>query len=150
MNSLVDKKIVRKLYKASIAGVKITLIVRGICVLKSGEPIISENINAFSIVDKYLEHSRVYVFGNDGNPEYYISSADWMQRNFDHRVEVLCPIRDKAIQKELWDMLEIQMKDNVKARHLNLNDLSTYKKTNEAVKSRSQFEIYEYFKQKVN
>lgn len=150
MNSLVDKKIVRKLYKASIAGVKITLIVRGICVLKSGEPIISENINAFSIVDKYLEHSRVYVFGNDGNPEYYISSADWMQRNFDHRVEVLCPIRDKAIQKELWDMLEIQMKDNVKARHLNLNDLNTYKKTNEAVKSRSQFEIYEYFKQKVN
>ncbi len=150
MNSLVDKKIVRKLYKASIAGVKITLIVRGICELKSGEPIISENINAFSIVDKYLEHSRVYVFGNDGNPEYYISSADWMQRNFDHRVEVLCPIRDKAIQKELWDMLEIQMKDNVKARHLNLNDLSTYKKTNEAVKSRSQFEIYEYFKQKVN
>ena len=73
-----------------------------------------------------------------------------MQRNFDHRVEVLCPIWDKAIQKELWDMLKIQLKDNVKARHLNLNDLNTYKKTNEAINSRSQFEIYEYFKQKVN
>lgn len=148
MNSLVDKKIIRKLYRASIAGVKIMLIVRGICVLKPGELIISENIEAFSVVDKYLEHSRVYIFANDKNPLYYISSADWMQRNFDHRVEVLCPIRDKGIQKELWDMIQIQLKDNVKSRHLSLSTLNEYRK-NGSKDCRSQFEIYEYLKKKL-
>lgn len=148
MNSLVDKKIIRKLYRASIAGVKITLIVRGICVLKPGEKVISENIEAFSIVDKYLEHSRIYIFGNDNDPLYYLSSADWMQRNFDHRVEVLCPIRDEAIQKELWDMIQIQLKDNVKSRHLSLSALNEYRK-NGNKDCRSQFEIYEYFKKKL-
>lgn len=148
MNSLVDKKIIRKLYKASIAGVKITLIVRGICVLKSGEKEISENIDAFSIVDKYLEHSRVYIFANDGEPSYYISSADWMQRNFDHRVEVLCPIRDQKIQKELWDMIQIQLKDNVKARYLQSDSLNQYRITN-TKECRSQFEIYDYYKRKL-
>ena len=148
MNSLVDKKIVRKLYRASMAGVKITLIARGICVLKPGETEISENIDAFSIVDKYLEHSRVYIFGNDGDPLYYTSSADWMQRNFDHRVEVLCPIWDKGIQLELWDMIQIQLKDNVKSRYLSLSALNEYRK-NGSKDCRSQFEIYEYFKKKL-
>ncbi len=96
MNSLVDKKISRKLYEASQAGVKIQLIVRGICVIYPGIPEISENIEAISIVDKFLEHSRVYIFCNGGEPDYYIASADWMTRNFDHRVEVVCPVLDKT------------------------------------------------------
>jgi len=150
MNSLVDKKVSRKLYEASQAGVRIDLIVRGICVIKPGVKGMSENIHAFSIVDKYLEHSRVYVFASGGNPEYYISSADWMQRNFDHRIEVVCPIFDPDIKKELWDMLQIQLRDNTKARLLGPDNLNTYKKAGpDEKKHRAQFEIYDYFRKKV-
>lgn len=146
MNSLVDKKITRKLYKASDAGVKIKLIVRGICIIIPGEPGLSENIEAISIVDKFLEHSRVYVFNNDGDNKYYISSADWMPRNFDHRVEVACPVFDKEIQKELMDMLQIQLRDNCQARLLGKENLNEYRKTADKEMHRSQFEIYDYFK----
>jgi polyphosphate kinase len=149
MNSLVDKKLAHKIYEASQAGVKVKLIVRGICVIIPGMPGISENIEAISIVDKFLEHSRVYVFCNGGDPSYFISSADWMQRNFDHRVETLCPIFDKEIQQELMDMLEIQMKDNCKARLLGEHDLNQYRKTSARKIHRSQFETYEYFKNKL-
>lgn len=146
MNSLVDKKIARILYKASQAGVKIQLIVRGICIIFPGVPGLSENIEAISIVDKFLEHSRVYIFGNDGDTEYYIASADWMSRNFDHRVEIVCPVIEKNIQKELWDMLQIQLRDNTKARYLGPDNLNQYRKTDSLVKHRAQFQIYEYFK----
>jgi polyphosphate kinase len=150
LNSLVDKKIIKKLYEASQAGVKIKLIVRGICVLKSGIEGLSENIEAISIVDKYLEHSRVYVFNHGGEVKYYISSADWMQRNFDHRVEVACPIYDDEIKQELWNMLQIQLNDNSKARLLELDHLNDYRKTEDINLNRSQFQTYDYFKKKLN
>ena len=122
---------------------------RGICVIIPGVPGTSDNIEAISIVDKFLEHSRVYVFGNEGNPEYYISSADWMQRNFDHRVETLCPVLDKEIQQELMDMLQIQLRDNCKSRFLGENNLNQYRKTDEKTDHRSQFETYDYFIEKL-
>lgn len=149
MNSLVDRRLANKIYEASQAGVKIQLIVRGICVIIPQMPGISDNVETISIVDQFLEHSRVYVFGNGGNPLYYISSADWMQRNFDHRVETLCPILDKEIQKELMDMLQIQLRDNCKARLLGEHDLNQYRKTDSDTTHRAQFETYEYFKKKL-
>jgi len=149
LNSIVDRQIAKKLYDASKAGVRIDLINRGICVIQPGIPGISENIHALSIVDKYLEHSRVYVFCNRGNPLYYISSADWMPRNFDHRIEVVCPIFDKEIQQELWDVLHIQMRDNVKSRYLGPDHLNQYRKTQDNGAHRAQFEIYDYYKERV-
>ncbi len=149
MNSLVDKKIARKLYRASQAGVKIKLIVRGICVIFPEVPGLSENIEAISILDKFLEHSRVYIFNNQGDNLYYISSADWMPRNFDHRVEIACPVLDKNIQKELMDMMQIQLRDNCKARLLGPDNLNQYRKTKSKEKHRSQFEIYDYFRNKL-
>lgn len=146
LNSLVDKKIVRKLYDASQAGVKITVIARGICTLMPGIPGVSENIEAFSIVDKFLEHSRVYVFCNAGKKEFYTGSADWMQRNFDHRIEVSVPIYDEEIREELWSMLQIQIRDNCKTRLLGRENVNDYRKNGEAEKIRSQFRTYEYYK----
>lgn len=149
MNSLSDSKITRKLYEASQAGVRIQMIVRGICILIPGIPGLSDNIEAISIVDKFLEHSRVYVFCNNGDNRYYISSADWMPRNFDHRVEIACPVHDEAIRKELMDMLQIQLNDNMKARYLGNSNLNQYRKTGDPTPHRSQFEIYDYFKAKL-
>jgi polyphosphate kinase len=148
LNSIVDRQIASKLYDASKAGVRIDLINRGICVIQPGIPGISQNIHGLSIVDKFLEHARVYVYCNGGNPLYYISSADWMPRNFDHRIEVICPIFDKEIQQELWDVLHIQMRDNVKSRYLGPDNLNQYRKTQDAAEHRAQFEIYDYYKEK--
>jgi polyphosphate kinase len=149
MNSLVDKKAARKLYEVTEAGVKVDLIARGMCVIKPGVEGLSSNINAFSIVDKFLEHSRVYVFCNGGDNLYFIGSADWMQRNFDHRIEVITPVFDKDIQKELMDMLQIQLKDNTKARYLGPDNMNEYKSNGTRGEHRAQFEIYEYFKAKL-
>ncbi len=149
LNSLSDEKIVRKLYKASQAGVKIRLIIRGICVLVPGVPGMSENIEAISIVDKYLEHSRVFVFCNGGDEQYYISSADWMMRNFDNRIEVACPVYEPELRKELRDMLEIQWRDNQKARLVNTEPVNHYRKSVSAEKVRAQVEIYRYFNEKL-
>jgi polyphosphate kinase len=149
LNSIVDRKVAEKMYEASQAGVRIDLINRGICVLKPGIAGVSENIHAFSIVDKYLEHSRVYVFANGGNPQYYTASADWMPRNFDHRIEVICPILDPDIQRELWDFLQIQIRDNVKSRYLSPDLLNQYRTTEESEPHRAQFEIYDYYKGKI-
>jgi polyphosphate kinase len=149
VNSMVDRKVAMKLYEASQAGVKIDLINRGICVIKPGIPGVSDNINGFSIVDKFLEHSRVYVFCNSGDPLYFISSADWMPRNFDHRIEVVCPIFDKDIQKVLWDVLHIQMRDNIKSRYLGPDNLNQYRVTEEPEIHRAQFEIYDYYRNKL-
>ncbi|MDR3597780.1 RNA degradosome polyphosphate kinase [Clostridium sp.] len=118
MNSLVDKKLMIALYKASQAGVKVQLIVRGICCLKPGIKGLSENITVISLVGRYLEHSRIYYFHNEGKEDIYISSADWMYRNLDKRVETMTVIEDSMIKRELKDMLELYLKDNVKSRIL--------------------------------
>ena len=148
-NSLSDYPMIDKLYEASIAGVKIDLIVRGICCLIPGIKGMSENITAISIVDKFLEHPRLYIFGNDGNPLVYISSADLMTRNLDRRVEVSCPILDKSIKTELIETFDICWNDNVKARILNENQDNSYV-SNNLERNRSQITLYEYYKNKVN
>jgi polyphosphate kinase len=146
INNMVDMDTARKLYRASQAGVKIKLIARGTCIIKAGIPGLSENIEAVSIVDRFLEHSRIFAFCNDGDEKYYISSADWMKRNFDYRVEVACPINDKKLQKELKTILNLQLKDNTKARLLNYNRYNHYKTAPGKTKIRSQEEIYNYLK----
>ncbi len=147
LNNLVDEKVVKKLYKASQAGVKINILCRGICVLIPGIKGVSENITVTGIVDRFLEHSRVFVFANDGNPKYYLSSADWMIRNFDHRFEVACPVYDKDLQNELMEMLQIQMKDNVKSRYINGPVNNEYKKLETGEPEiRAQFVLYQYYK----
>jgi polyphosphate kinase len=145
MNNLVDETIIQKLYSASKAGVRIKLIIRGICVLVPGIPGISENIEAFSIVDRYLEHSRVLVFCHGGDTRYFITSADWMIRNFDNRIEVACPIFDKSIQDELMKMLQIQLTDNMKARIIGSGQTNMHRKT-DGRPVRSQHVIYDWLK----
>ena len=115
MNALCDKDIIEALYAASAAGVKVDLIIRGICCLKVGIPGVSENITVRSIVGNYLEHARIFYFENDGKPEYYCSSADWMPRNLDRRVEILFPVEKPQLQEKLRDILDCQMRDTVKA-----------------------------------
>ncbi len=146
MNSLVDEEMIETLYKASKAGVKIRIIVRGICAIVAGVEGLSENIEVISIIDKYLEHSRIFIFENEGEPLYYFSSADWMTRNLDSRIEVSCPVYDKKIQKEIRDIMEIQWKDNVKARVIDplLKNEHRVSLTKRAV--RSQEAIYNYLK----
>ena len=149
INNLVDKEIIYKLYRANQVGVKIKLIVRGICSLIPGVPGLSENIEAISIVDKYLEHSRVVIFCNDGDELYYISSADWMNRNLDRRIEVSCPIYNKDVQKEIRDLIEIQLRDNTKARIINPVQDNSYVRSGESKKIRAQVELYKYYKGKL-
>lgn len=150
MNSLSDFDMVDKLYEASRAGVKIKLQVRGICSLIPGVPGMSDNIEAISIVDNYLEHTRVYIFGNNGDPEVFISSADFMTRNLDTRVEVACPIYDPAIKQELIDVFDMGWKGNVKARfHSQLLD-NKYRQKGDNPVFRAQLETYNYYKQKAD
>ncbi|MBA7523950.1 Polyphosphate kinase [subsurface metagenome] len=149
INNLVDKEIIYKLYQANNAGVEIVLIIRGICSLIPGIPGMSENIKAISIVDKFLEHSRIIIFHNNGNDLYFISSADWMGRNLDRRIEVACPVYDKTIQQEIKDLIEIQMKDNVKARIINEEQDNNYIVTKNSEEVRSQFVLHDYYKSKL-
>ena len=131
MNSLVDPKLIRSLYKASRAGVKVELLVRGICCLRPGLPGISENIEVISIVGRFLEHSRIYYFRNGGEEQVYIGSADLMPRNIDHRVEVLVPVRDPGMIRRLRDqVLAAYLRDNVKARHMNASGAYTRRRPN--------------------
>lgn len=146
VNSIVDEPVAEAIYDAARAGVKIYLSVRGICVLKPGIPGISDNIEALSIVDRFLEHSRVFIFCNGGVNRYFIGSADIMPRNLDHRIEVVCPIYDPDIQKELRTMLDIEFRANVKARSLHDGMINTYRRTASEVPVRSQYEKYYYFK----
>lgn len=118
MNSLCDKEIIANLYEASCAGVKVELIIRGICCLKAGVPDLSENITVRSIVGNFLEHSRIFVFENGGDQEIYMGSADWMPRNLDRRVEILFPIEDERLKERVNHILELQLEDNVKAQFL--------------------------------
>lgn len=126
MNSLCDKDIISALYEASCSGVKIQLIVRGVCSLKAGVPELSENISVHSIVGNFLEHARIFYFENDGSTELYLGSADWMPRNLDKRVEVMFPVEDEDLKERICDVLKVQLEDNVKA-HILLPD-GTYEK----------------------
>lgn len=149
MNSLSDYKMIDKLYDASLAGVKIKLIIRGICCLIPGVKKLSENIEAISIVDNYLEHSRVFIFGNNNDPEVYISSADFMTRNIDARVEVTCPIYDKDIKQDLIDTFEIGWKANVKARLHSDKFENQYRKRGDEKPFRAQQEMYKHYQNKL-
>lgn len=149
MNSLSDFALIDKLYDASRAGVKIRLQVRGICSLVPGIKGMSDNIEAISIVDNYLEHSRVYIFGNNEDPEVYISSADFMTRNLDGRVEVTCPIYDPNVKKELIDTFDIGWKGNVKARYHSEKLDNKYRVRGQNPVFRAQLETYNYYRDRM-
>ncbi len=147
VNSLSDKELIEKLYDAARAGVEVRLIIRGICCMITENKHFKEPVHAISIIDEYLEHARVMIFENNGHPRVFISSADWMLRNIDHRIEVACPILDKDLKKELIDIINIQLHDNIKARILD-NDLSNqYVNPRNMKKVRSQIEIFNYLSQ---
>jgi polyphosphate kinase len=148
MNSLADEQMIFKLYQASNAGVKIRLIVRGMCCLIPGMKGYSENIDVISIVDKYLEHSRVHIYCNDENELIFLTSADFMTRNIDNRVEVGFPVYDEALKKEIKDIINIQLSDNTKAREINSHNTNKYHKTNTELPCRAQIDIYNYLKNK--
>jgi len=150
LNSLVDKDFIEKLYEAANAGVKVNLIVRGICCAVTRQKTFKQPIKAISIIDEYLEHARVFVFHNNGDPKVFISSADWMIRNLDHRIEAACPIFDKEIAQELIDILNIQLSENVKGRILDNLQRNQYIEPLDGEKEhRSQEEIYEYLSVKL-
>lgn len=144
LNNLVDEDIVDHLYRASQSGVTIRMIVRGMCSLRPGIKGLSENIRVTSIVDRFLEHTRLFIFNNGGEPDVFISSADWMVRNLDHRVEVTCPIRDPALKRTLLDIMDIQLADNQKARIIDADQTNSYLPRGNKRKVRSQEAIYHY------
>lgn len=146
INSLQDQKMMEKLYEASNAGVKIRIIVRGICCLIPGVKGLSENIEIISIVDRFLEHTRVFIFHNNGDEKYYVASADWMKRNLSRRIEVGFPIYDSAIKKQLRGIIDIQLKDNMKARIIDKNHKNKYRKSDDDAFIQSQLEIHEFLK----
>lgn len=145
VNNLVDQQIVDMLYRASQAGVKIRIIVRGMCSLMPGIAGKSQNIKIISVLDRFLEHARVYVFHNGGETDVYLSSADWMTRNIDQRVEVGVPIYDIRLKQQILDTLDIQWRDNVKARIIDARQSNAYVKRGNKRSIRSQQQIYEYF-----
>lgn len=142
MNSLVDTRMIEKLYEAGEEGVKVRLIVRGMCSLIPGEKGLSENISVTSIVDRFLEHARIFVFHNEGDPRYFLSSADIMTRNLDRRIEVVCPVYDPAIQAELRSILDIQFADNARARIINRAQDNRYKRASGGKPVHAQYETY--------
>lgn len=148
VNNLTDEGMIAKLYEASNAGVSIELIVRGMCCLVPGQPGFSERITVRSIVDRYLEHARVWIFGNDGDELIYLSSADLMTRNIDHRVEVAFPVLDARIRKEIRDIIDMQLRDNTKARLIDEANSNRYIGAREKVRHQAQEDIYHYLKYK--
>ncbi|MFP5079812.1 polyphosphate kinase 1 [Pedobacter sp. JCM 36344] len=148
VNSLADEGVVQKLYDASNAGVRIKMIVRGICTLVPGVAGFSENITVISIIDKFLEHARVFIFGNNGKEEMFLSSGDLMSRNFEHRVEVGFPVLDKEAQQEIRDIIEFQLQDNVKSRDITKMNNNKYHKNRLTTKVRAQVQTYNYLKNK--
>ena len=147
MNALQDTALIDELYKASQHGVRIDLIVRGICCLKSGESY-SKHITVTRIVDSFLEHSRIWFFGNGGNPQLFIGSPDWMKRNLYRRIEVVTPIWDEQLKNELIDMLRIQLADNIKACWVDGHLQNVFKQNFYAVPVRAQYAFYEYLQSK--
>ncbi len=151
LNNITNYPLVEKLYQASQAGVKIKMIVRGICCLVPGVKGLSDNITVLSVVDKFLEHSRVIIFENAGEKKIYLSSADFMTRNIENRVEVACPIYDKELQQQILDTFELSWKDNTKARIVNQNPQNKMVKPKSEDKiQRSQWTTYDYYKNKLN
>lgn len=148
VNSLSDEKLILQLEEAAKAGVSIQLIIRGICCMPLQNKKFKLPVKAISIIDEYLEHARVFVFLNGGKEKIYISSADLMVRNLDHRIEVTCPIQNGRIKKEIKKILEVQLLDNVKARWLDNQETNEYVKYDTKKKTRSQVEIYNYLKSK--
>lgn len=148
MNSLADEQMVAKLYQASNAGVKIKMIIRGMCCLIPGLKGYSENIEVISIIDKYLEHSRVHIYCNGGKELTYLTSADFMTRNIETRVEVGFPVYDKDLQREIRDIINLQLEDNTKSREINAHNTNKYRKSNSELPHRAQVDIYEYLKYK--
>ncbi len=148
LNSLTDTILLDALYKAVKAGVKVNLIIRGILTLKISNEKNAGKLNAISIVDQYLEHARVIIFNNKGNQKVYISSADWMVRNLDHRIEVAVPIVDPILKKELIDIIQIQLKDNQKARVLDIDLSNKYVPSEKATPFKSQEQTYKFLKGK--
>ncbi|WP_310994062.1 polyphosphate kinase 1 [Aequorivita marina] len=149
MNSLQDKRMIKELYKASNAGVEVRLLIRGMCSLVPGIKDQSENIYITSIVDRFLEHGRVYLFGNGGDEKIYVGSADWMTRNLTHRIEVVTPILDPDHKNTIRDLINIELADNVKARIVDAEQQNKYVKNSEE-EVQSQLATYEYFKQKID
>ena len=148
LNSLTDEEIIKKLYAASNAGVKIQLIIRGICSLVPGVKGMSENIEAISLVDQFLEHARCMIFHNGGKELVYISSADFMIRNLDFRTEVACPIYNILLQKEIKKIFDLQWNGSTKVRLLNEKQDNPYRQAPDGIKRRAQHEIYKYFAEK--
>ncbi len=148
-NSLEDRDIIAKLYEASQAGVKIQLIVRGICCLVPGVKDVSENIEVLSIVDRFLEHARVFIFHNGGDERIFLSSADWMERNLSNRIETTFPVYDPDLKKEIRDIIDLQLNDNVKVRIIDAKDRNEYRRTNTDIPVRAQLETYFYFKRNI-
>ena len=147
LNAITDKEMIDQLYRASCAGVKIRMIVRGTCVLVPQIANLSENIYVTSIVDQYLEHARVYIFENDGKKDTYISSADWMPRNLDNRIEVGVKIFDPILKTTIHDIFNLQCNDNVKARIIDKDNMNNYVQRGNKKKVRAQHAIYDYLKQ---
>lgn len=145
-NNLVDKGLVNKLYEASGAGVNIRMIIRGMCSLVPGVEGVSDNIKIISIVDRFLEHPRVMITHNNGDPQVYISSADWMTRNIDHRIEVATPIREERLKQRIIDIINIHFTDTVKARWIDKEMSNNYVERGNRKKVRSQIAIYDYLK----
>ncbi len=148
MNSLADEQTIKKLYAASESGVIIKLIVRGMCALVPGKAGFSENIEVISIIDKFLEHARVWICCNNGKEEVFLLSADLMTRNLDHRIEVGFPIYDKEIKQEIRELMDIQLMDNTKAREINALNNNKYRKTKIRIPYRTQIDTYNYLKNK--
>lgn len=146
LNSLEDKEMIKKLYAASKAGVKIQLIIRGICCAVPGIKKLSENIEIISIVDRFLEHARILVFHNGGNEEVYLSSADWMERNLSYRIETTFPVYDPDLKKEILELMHLQLSDNVKARIIDRYHLNQYRRVASDIPIRSQIETYFRYK----
>ncbi|MBI0005265.1 polyphosphate kinase 1 [Gilliamella apicola] len=146
LNAITDKEMIDQLYRASCAGVNIRMIVRGTCVLVPQIPNLSENIYVTSIVDQYLEHARVYIFENDGKKDTYISSADWMPRNLDNRIEVGVKIFDPVLKSTIHDIFNLQCNDNVKARIIDKDNMNNYVQRGNKKKIRAQHAIYDYLK----
>jgi polyphosphate kinase len=142
MNSLVDRTLIEELYAASQVGVRVDLIVRGICCLRPGIPGLSDRIRVISIVDRYLEHARVFYFHNGGHSEYWLASADWMPRNLDHRVEIAFPVLDPRLQSEIREVLEVQLTDTAKAREIQIDGSSTRVRVGAGPPVRSQERLY--------
>lgn len=150
LNSLVDQTLIMKLYDAAKAGVNVQMVIRGICCAYTEGKLLDGQLKAISIIDEYLEHARVFVFNNGKKPNVFISSGDWMVRNLDHRIEAACPIFDEEIQKELIDILDIQLAENVKGRILDNEQSNTYVQRNIGdPEVRSQVAIYQYLKNKI-